>query len=61
MQLKTVKSVSYTHLDRYQSCAELLYALDHYQDLDIENKKVQSLKWKTFIASVRFKIAKSFS
>lgn len=25
--------------DRYQSCAELLYALDHYQDLDIENKK----------------------
>lgn len=38
--------------DRYQSCAELLYALDHYQDLDIENKKVQSLKWKTFIASV---------
>ena len=38
--------------DRYQSSAELLYALDHYQDLDIENKKVQSLKWKTFIASV---------
>lgn len=38
--------------DRYQSCAELLYALDHYKDLDIENKKVQSLKWKTFIASL---------
>lgn len=38
--------------DRYQSCAELLYALDHYTDLDIENKKVQSLKWKTFLASV---------
>ena len=37
--------------DRYQSCAELLYALDHFQDLDIENKKVQNLKWKTFIAS----------
>lgn len=37
--------------DRYQSCAELLYALDHYKDLDIENKKVQSFKWKTFIAS----------
>lgn len=37
--------------DRYQSCAELLYALDHYQDLDIENKKVQSFKWKTFLAS----------
>lgn len=38
--------------DRYQSCAELLYALDHYTDLDIENKKVQSFKWKTFIASL---------
>ena len=38
--------------DRYQSCAELLYALDHYQDLDIENKKVQKFKWNTFMASV---------
>lgn len=37
--------------DRYQSCAELLYALDHYKNLDIENKKVQSFKWKTFLAS----------
>ena len=37
--------------DRYQSCAELLYALDHYKDLDIEYKKVQSFKWKTFLAS----------
>lgn len=37
--------------DRYQSCAELLYALDHCKDLDIENKKVQSFKWKTFLAS----------
>ncbi len=36
--------------DRYQSCAELLYALDHYTDLDIENKKVQSFKWNTFLA-----------
>ncbi len=38
--------------DRYSSCAELLYALDHYTDLDIENKKVQSLKWKTFLVSI---------
>ena len=56
--------------DRYQSCAELLYALDHYEDLDIENKKVQRFKWKTFIASaiitlvlllgtIGFKIAES--
>ena len=43
--------------DRYQSCAELLYALDHYQDLDIENKKVQKLKWKTFIASLIMTLA----
>lgn len=38
--------------DRYQSCAELLYALDHYKDLDIENKKVQSFKWNIFFASI---------
>ena len=38
--------------DRYQSCAELLYALDHYQDLDIESKRRQSFKWKVFLASV---------
>lgn len=37
--------------DRYQSCAELLYALDHYQDLDIENKKAQSIKWNVFLTS----------
>ena len=43
--------------DRYQSCAELLYALDHYQDLDIENKKVQNFKWNTFIASVILTLA----
>lgn len=38
--------------DRYQSCAELLYALDHYTDLDVENKKVQNLKWNTFMTSM---------
>lgn len=37
--------------DRYQSCAELMYALEHYSELDIEYKKKQKLKWKTFIAS----------
>lgn len=37
--------------DRYQSCAELLYALDHYQDLDIENKKAQTIKWNIFLTS----------
>ena len=38
--------------DRYQSCAELLYALDHYTDLDVENKKVQNFKWKTFMTTM---------
>lgn len=38
--------------DRYQSCAELLYELNHYTDLDIENKKIQSFKWKMFLTSV---------
>ena len=38
--------------DRYQSCAELMYALDHYQDLDIENKKKRNVKWKIFMTSV---------
>ena len=38
--------------DRYQSCAELLYALEHYQESDIEVKKVRELKWKVFLTSV---------
>ncbi len=38
--------------DRYQSCAELLYALDHYRDLDDEVTRKRNLKWKLFIASV---------
>lgn len=35
--------------DRYQSCAELLYALEHYNELDIEYKKKQTLKWRSFL------------
>lgn len=37
--------------DRYQSCAELMYALDHYGEMDIEYRKKQGRKWKTFIAA----------
>lgn len=36
--------------DRYQSCAELMYALEHYKELDLEYKRVQDKKWKTFLA-----------
>ena len=36
--------------DRYQFCGELLYALEHYNELDIEYKKKQNLKWHSFLA-----------
>lgn len=35
--------------DRYQNCAELMYDLEHYRDLDIENQKSQQKKWKGFL------------
>lgn len=37
--------------DRYQNCAELMYALDHYNELDYEYKKKQRLKFGVFVAS----------
>lgn len=43
--------------DRYQSCGELLYALKHYSELDVEYRKRQNLKWKTFLISVVFTVA----
>ena len=36
--------------DRYQSCAELMYALEHYKDFEIETKKKNNVKWRSFIA-----------
>lgn len=56
--------------DRYQSCAELMYALEHYSELDQEYKKIQNRKWKGFLAasalsvvalgaSVGFKVAET--
>ena len=36
--------------DRYQSCAELMYALEHYRDFEIETRKKQTVKWRSFIA-----------
>lgn len=38
--------------DRYQSCAELMYALEHYRDFDDEYERSQNRKFKTFVASV---------
>ncbi|MEF9840797.1 MAG: serine/threonine-protein kinase [Lachnospiraceae bacterium] len=37
--------------DRYQSCAELLYALEHYNELDEGFKKIQNRKYTAFITS----------
>ncbi len=37
--------------DRYQSCAELMYALEHYSELDQEYKKLQNKKWKMFLTT----------
>lgn len=37
--------------DRYQNCAELMYALEHYGELDSTYRRKQSIKWKSFVAS----------
>lgn len=37
--------------DRYQNCAELMYALEHYGELDSAYRRKQSIKWKSLIAS----------
>ncbi len=36
--------------DRYQSCAELMYALEHYEEIDDIHRKKQKKKLGTFIA-----------
>lgn len=35
--------------DRYQSCAEVLYALEHYNELDESYRKVQKKKIRSFL------------
>lgn len=56
--------------DRYQNCGEFLYALEHYNELDIEYRRKQTLKWRAFLCSAaltvltgagatRFKIAEN--
>ncbi|MDD3277634.1 MAG: protein kinase [Lachnospiraceae bacterium] len=36
---------------RYQNCAELIYALEHYDELDSVYKNRQNRKWRTFLVS----------
>ena len=37
--------------DRYQSCAELLYALEHYEEEEEDYQKVQNIKWYAFLST----------
>lgn len=43
--------------DRYQSAAELMYALDHYEEIDDIYKKKQKKKLNGFIATVSLALA----
>ncbi|MCD8010490.1 MAG: hypothetical protein LUF34_06855 [Lachnospiraceae bacterium] len=36
--------------ERYQSCAELRFALDHYREMDVGYRKAQNRKWFAFLA-----------
>ncbi|MFT3952503.1 MAG: serine/threonine-protein kinase [Oscillospiraceae bacterium] len=38
--------------ERYQSCAELMYALENYQELDYDKQKIRTKKWKSYIMVV---------
>lgn len=38
--------------DRYQSCAELMYALEHYEEIDDIHRKKQKRKLATFISTL---------
>ena len=38
--------------DRYQSCAELMYALEHYEEIDDIHRKKQQKKLTSFIATL---------
>lgn len=37
--------------DRYQNCAELMYALEHYNEFDDEYRKKNKMKMGTFVAT----------
>ena len=43
--------------NRYQSCAELMYALEHIHDLDIATRKKRGRRWAAFIASILLALA----
>ncbi|MDE7222772.1 MAG: serine/threonine protein kinase [Acetatifactor sp.] len=43
--------------ERYQSCAELMYALEHYNELDWEYKRKQNLRLGGFFAAAVLSVA----
>ena len=43
--------------DRYQSCAELMYALEHYEEIDDKYRKAQKKKLNLFVSSVSLMLA----
>ena len=46
-----IKCTKWNPADRYQNCQELLYALEHYDELDTEYRKAQASKLKIFTAT----------
>ena len=46
-----LKCTSPSPEDRYQTCAQLMYDLEHYQDLDIENTRQRKKKLTLFFAT----------
>lgn len=36
--------------DRFQSCAELMYALEHYSEMDEGYRRIQNRRWRAFLA-----------
>ena len=38
--------------NRYQNCAELMYALEHIHDMDAATRKKRNRRWAAFIASI---------
>lgn len=43
--------------DRYQSCAELMYALEHYEEIDDKYRRAQKKKLNLFVSSVSLMLA----
>lgn len=56
-----IKCTQRNPADRYQSCAELMYALENYEKLDIETKRIQNLKWKVFLSSAIMAVVMAIS